>query len=115
DDILFKYLSTIYLGDQDYGVGAASETYFRKRVNDLSLSEAAMLAGLIPAPSSWAPRENPEAAEAHRQLVLHEMLDQRRITQQEYDAAVVQHVVLVNGNGPPPPNVTAIYPVQQVT
>src|SRR3954447_13311973 len=51
DDILYKYLSTIYLGDQACGVGAASEAYFRKRVNALTLSESAMLAGLIPAPS----------------------------------------------------------------
>ena len=42
------------------------------------------------------------------------MLDQRRITQAEYDAAIVQHVTLVNGNGPAPPNVTAIYPVQKI-
>src|SRR5436190_16864412 len=101
NDILYKYLSTIYLGDQAYGVGAASETYFRKRVNDLTLSEAAMLAGLIPAPSAWAPRENPDAAESHRQLVLKQMLDQKVISQEEYDAAFAQHVVVATGDKPP--------------
>src|SRR3954447_179263 len=109
DDILFKYLSTVYFGDQAYGIGAASETYFRKRVNELTLSESAMLSGLIPAPSSWAPRENPDAAEFHRQLVLKQMLDQKVITQEEYDAAIVQKVVLAT-KGPPPPNATLVFP-----
>src|SRR5262245_39562625 len=58
DQILFKYLSSIYFGDQAYGAGAAAQTYFRKPIQQLTLSEAAMLAGLIPAPSKWAPREN---------------------------------------------------------
>src|SRR5436190_3314468 len=115
DDILYKYLSTIYLGDQAYGVGAASETYFRKRVNDLTLSEAAMLSGLIPAPSSWAPREHPDDAEFHRHLVLDLMLQQHRITQEQHDQAVAQEVFLVNNAEPPPPNVTAVFPVLQVT
>ena len=113
DDILFKYLSTVYFGDQAYGIGAASETYFRKRVNDLTLSESAMLAGLIPAPSSWAPRENPDAAEFHRELVLKQMLDQKVITQAEYDAAIVQKVFLAT-QGAPPPNATVVFPVEQV-
>ena len=63
DEILFRYLNTIYLGEGAYGVGAASETYFRKAVKDLTLSEAALLAGIIPAPSVYQPRGNPDGAE----------------------------------------------------
>jgi len=52
DEILYRYLSTIYLGDGGYGVGAAAENYFRVPVNQLTLSEAAMIAGVIPARSA---------------------------------------------------------------
>ncbi len=55
DEILFRYLDGVYLGEGASGVGAASQTYFRKPVNELSLSEAALLAGLIPAPSRYEP------------------------------------------------------------
>jgi len=113
DAILFKYLSTIYLGDQAYGVGAASETYFRKRVNDLTLSEAAMLAGLVPAPTDYAPRENLAVAEDRRQVVLGQMLSQHLISQDEHDAAVAQHLFLAS-RGTPPPGATVVWPVQEV-
>ena len=76
DDILFEYLSVIYLGEGAYGVGAAAETYFRKPVSELTLSESATLAGLIPAPSRYSPRVDPAAAEGKRQLVLRD--DARR-------------------------------------
>ena len=74
-----------------------------------------MLAGLIPAPSSWAPREHPDDAEFHRRIVLDLMLQQHRITQEQHDQAAAQRVFLVTGTEPPPPNVTAVYPVLQVT
>ena len=66
EEILFKYLSRIYLGSGNYGVAAAAESYFRKPVRDLDLSEAALLAGLIPAPSVLDPRINPSGAESQR-------------------------------------------------
>jgi penicillin-binding protein 1A len=112
DEILFRYLSLIYLGDGAYGVGAASENYFRKPVNQLTLSEAATLAGLIPAPSAWAPRENPDAAEARRQLVLDKMLQQGYITQQQHDQTLAEHVWLA-AKGKPPAQATVVYPPQQ--
>ena len=112
DDILFKYLSTIYLGVGAYGVGAASETYFRKPVSQLTLSESAMLAGLIPAPSRYEPRGNPELAEQKRMVVLQKMLEQARISQQLFDEAAVQKVWL-SSQGPPPGPVTMVYPPQQ--
>ena len=112
DDILFKYLSTIYLGEGAYGVGAASETYFRKPVSQLTLSEAAMLAGLIPAPSRYEPRGNVELAESKRVIVLEKMLEQGRISQQHYDEALPQKVWLAI-EGPPPGPSTVVYPPQQ--
>src|SRR3954464_3505578 len=66
DEILYRYLSTIYLGGGAYGVGAATPTYFSKPLTQLNLSEAAMLAGIITAPSYYDPRQNPAGAEARR-------------------------------------------------
>jgi penicillin-binding protein 1A len=99
EEILFKYLSSIYLGEGAYGVGAASETYFRKPVNDLTLSEAALLAGLIPAPSRLEPRGNQGAAEAKRRHVLDRMLELGFISSDEHAKASQERVWLA-ANGP---------------
>jgi penicillin-binding protein 1A len=88
DEILFKYLDQVYLGEGAYGVGAAAQTYFHKAVNDLTLSEAATLAGLIPAPSFYEPRGNPDGAENKRKLILQHMLEAGFITDAEYQAAL---------------------------
>ena len=110
DEILFRYLDQVYLGEGAYGVGAAAQTYFRKSVRDLTLSEAATLAGLIPAPSYYDPRTNPAGAELKRNLILKKMLDDRFIDQAAFDAAVPEHVVYIGNSAPPPPPVTAVYP-----
>jgi penicillin-binding protein 1A len=99
EDILFRYLDQLYLGEGAYGVGAAAQTYFRKPVNELTLSEAATIAGLIPAPSFYEPRGNPAGAETKRKLILDAMLDEGHITQLEHDEAVQQQIWI----GPPPP------------
>jgi penicillin-binding protein 1A len=112
DEVLFRYLSIIYLGDGNYGVGAAAQNYFRKPVNQLTLSEAALLAGLIPAPSAWAPRENPTSAESRRQLVLGKMLQQGYISADQYNQAITQTVWPAT-KGPPPPGATVVFPPQQ--
>ena len=101
DEILFEYLSVIYLGEGAYGVGAAAETYFRKPARDLTLSESAMLAGLIPAPSRYSPRVDVAAAEAKRQLVLRAMREEEMITQDEYVGAIYQPLVLAGAGGTP--------------
>ena len=115
DEILFQYLNTIYFGDGGYGVGAASENYFRVPVSQLNLSQAAMLAGVIAAPSAWAPRENPQAAEDRRKLVLDKMLQQGFITQNQHDDAASQPVfdVANGGQAPPDGSATVVYPLQQ--
>ena len=93
DEILYRYLSRVYFGGGAYGVGAASESYFRKSVRDLSLSEAAMLAGIIPAPSRYDPRGNPDGAESQRQLALRKMRDQKLISPAQYDEEMPKRVV----------------------
>ncbi|HEV2767031.1 MAG TPA: transglycosylase domain-containing protein, partial [Acidimicrobiales bacterium] len=111
DEILFRYLERIYLGEGAYGVGAAAETYFRKPVSDLTLSEAALLAGLIPAPSRYEPRGNPAQAEGKRTLVLDAMLDEGMIDADEHAAAVAETVWLAKPGEPPPDRpVTVVHP-----
>jgi penicillin-binding protein 1A len=92
DEILFRYLDQVYFGEGAYGVGAAARTYFGKSVRDLTLSEAATLAGIIPAPSVYNPRGNPPAAERKRRAVLEAMLETRTITRAQYDEAIPQQV-----------------------
>jgi penicillin-binding protein 1A len=110
DEILYKYLSIIYLGDGAYGAGAAAQSYFHKPVNQLNLSESATLAGLIPAPTRLAPRENLAGAEDKRRTVLQEMLDQHYIDEAAYSDALSQ--VLVLGTAPllPGQTGTVVYP-----
>src|SRR5438270_4697072 len=97
DEILYRYLSTIYLGGGAYGVGAARPTYFRKPVTQLTLSEAALLAGVIRAPSYYDPRLNPDGADTRRQLVLPKMLDHHRITPDQFNAAMAARIFVVGG------------------
>lgn len=120
DDILFKYLDSVSLGNGAYGVGAASETYFRKPVSQLTISEAALLAGLIPAPSRYEPRGRGDngqngtlLAEGKRQLVLRNMLGEGYLTQAQYDEAFAQ-VIWLEGSTPAPPATphTAVYQAQ---
>ena len=109
DEILFRYLSTISLGEGAYGVGAASETYFRKAVSQLSLSEAATIAGVIPAPSFYSPRDFPDRAEQKRVLVLDKMLEQGFISSVDHANAVRAKLVL--GDKPANPKLaTVVYP-----
>lgn len=87
DEILALYLNKIYLGYRAYGVGAAAQVYFGKPVDQLSLSEMAMIAGLPKAPSTFNPLYSHTRALARRNVVLARMLDQNYITQQQYDEA----------------------------
>ena len=112
DDILFRYLSTIYLGGGAYGVGAAAESYFRKPVSELNLSESALLAGVIRAPSELEPRANPAAAEANRVRALDLMLAQRRISQAQYDEAAVARIVNVGSDPAADGPATLVYPLE---
>src|SRR5258708_20107804 len=79
DEILVRYLNTAYFGAGVYGVDAAAKRYFGKPAKDLSLSEAAMLAGLVRAPSALAPTRNLDGAPERAQLLLDAMVENRPI------------------------------------
>ncbi len=111
DEILFEYLSIIYFGEGAYGVGAAAETYFRKPVSQLTLSESALLASLIPAPSRYSPRADRDLAEQRRVHVLGTMLDEGMIDRAAHDAAVAEPVWLASFGTPPGP-ATVVQPAQ---
>jgi penicillin-binding protein 1A len=102
DEILHRYLDTIYFGEGAYGVGAAANTYFRKPVSELTLSEAALLVGVIPAPSAYSPRDHHESAETKRRLVLDAMLEVGSITPEQHAAASAESIWLLGAWGPPP-------------
>jgi len=105
EDILARYLNTVYLGESTFGVEAASQSYFRKPAKDLTLSEAALLAGVIPAPSVYSPRANPELAEQRRNLVL-DLLARYRMATPEEVAKARAEIPVVH----PPPKVETQYP-----
>ena len=87
DEILLMYLNTINYGDGAYGIEAASLHYFNKHAADLTLAEAATLAGIPQSPSNWNPVYNPEGCKDRRNVVLSRMLAAGHITQDEYTAA----------------------------
>jgi len=119
DEILFGYLESSYYGAGAYGIGAAAEVYFGKPVNALDISEAATLAGVLQAPSRLSPREDMDAAEGRRRLVLQAMYDQGIITESEHAREAAR--TLWDGSGdrpsatvtfvsPPPPNGASDHP-----
>jgi membrane peptidoglycan carboxypeptidase len=75
DQILTDYLNTIYFGRGAYGIQSAAQAYFGKNVEDLSVSEAALLAGIVPSPTNWDPRNNPEKAQQRFDYVVGGMTD----------------------------------------
>ena len=88
NEILQMYLNTIYFGHSCYGIASASEFYFQKPAEKLTISEAATLAGLIRSPNNYSPFKNPAVCKKRRNVVLGLMLQQNVITHQEYEAAV---------------------------
>lgn len=88
DKILELYFNKIFYGHHAYGVGAAARTYYGKKPKQLTLPQAAMLAGLPKAPSALNPLTNPQAAKIRRAHVLKRMLDQDYINQQQYKRAL---------------------------
>jgi penicillin-binding protein 1A len=87
DEILMLYLNKISLGHRSFGVGAAAQVYYGKNVEQLTLPEMAVIAGLPKAPSTNNPIYSPSNAKARRNVVLMRMFDEKHITQVEYDEA----------------------------
>lgn len=98
DRILATYMNTVYYGNHAYGVEAASQTYFSKHARDLTLPEAALLAGLPQAPSIYDPLHNPRAAVVRRNEVLKALLSINSITRAQYRWAVRQPLRLRPGS-----------------
>jgi penicillin-binding protein 1A len=95
-DILSIYLNHVYLGHGAYGVGAAAETYFGKEVEDLTIAEAAMLAGLVASPSKYAPHRNMAAARERQIRTLEFMQKEHFISDAEHRAALAEPIALVD-------------------
>lgn len=89
DEIITAYLNRVYLGSGTYGVEAASQTYFHKSARDVSLHEAAILAGLLKAPSRYSPLSNPKLADERANTVLASMEDAGYITEKEAKTLMV--------------------------
>ncbi|AOI56377.1 penicillin-binding protein [Burkholderia diffusa] len=98
DQILEVYMNQIYLGQRAYGFASAARVYFGKDLKDITLAEAAMLAGLPKAPSAYNPVVNPKRAKVRQEYILQRMLELNFITREQYDAAVAQPLV-VKGAG----------------
>ncbi len=94
DEILELYINQIYLGQRSYGFASASQVYFGKPLSDIDLAEAAMLAGLPKAPSSYNPIVNPKRAKTRQAYVLRRMNEIGQISVQEYKEATGKALVI---------------------
>ncbi len=90
EQILELYMNQIFLGQRAFGFAAASEVYFGKALQDLSVAEAAMLAGLPVAPSAYNPIVNPKRATLRQRFILGRMVEEGYITQAQYETARAQ-------------------------
>jgi len=94
EEILTIYLNQIFLGAHSYGVEAAARTYFNKHAKDLSVAEAAMLAGLPQAPSRYNPYKSWDQAKQRQRYVLEQMRALNWITAEQYDEAMAEEIKL---------------------
>lgn len=91
-EILTFYINKVFMGNGNYGMLTAAKSYFGKDLKDLSIAQLALLAGIPQAPSQYDPYTNPEAAQSRRDTVLSEMLEDKNITEEEYDVAIATPV-----------------------
>ncbi len=90
--ILFLYLNHVYFGQRAYGVEAAARSYFHKKIKDVTIAEAAMIAALVKAPSSFSPLRDPTRCRERMLYVLRRLRDIGQIDGQKYQAAVAEEV-----------------------
>jgi penicillin-binding protein 1A len=95
-DILSIYLNHVYLGHGAYGVGAAARAYFGKEIEDVTIAEAALMAGLVASPTKYAPHRNIGLARERQKYVLGAMRNEHYISDAEYEAAVSEPIALVD-------------------
>ncbi|MCP3899960.1 MAG: PBP1A family penicillin-binding protein, partial [Desulfobacteraceae bacterium] len=92
NEILELYLNQIYFGNGAYGVEAAANTFFSKKAKDLTLGESALIAGIPKAPAFYSPLNHPELALKRKKIVLKQMLETKKVSKQEYHAAMNEHL-----------------------
>ena len=102
DQILEIYMNQIFLGHRAYGFAAAAQVYFGKPLKDLTIAEAAMLAGLPKAPSAYNPITNPKRARIRQQYIIERMQENGFISAEEARQAKEEALVLRRDNGKPP-------------
>ena len=100
DKILELYLNTIFLGNHSYGVEAAAKNYFRKTTQELSWAECAMIAGLTPAPSAYAPTEHFSKAKVRQKFVLEQLLKHNWISSEEQEVAKKEKMRVFGAESP---------------
>ena len=88
DQLLEMYLNTIYMGHGAYGIDSAAKTYFGKVPGQLTITESAILAGLVAAPETYSPFRNPSSSQTRRNYVLKRMLDLDWISKSDYDKSI---------------------------
>lgn len=101
DEILQMYLNQVYFGEGAWGIKRAAMKYYGKDVEDLSISEAALLAGLVKAPSAINPYQNKEKAIERRNIVLDRMKEHNFITEKEWEKAKNEKLVFEDSGGDP--------------
>ncbi|CAG7603426.1 penicillin-binding protein 1A [Candidatus Vallotia tarda] len=100
NQILEVYMNHIYLGQRAYGFASASRVYFGKDLKNITLAQAAMLAGLPKAPSSYNPIANPRRAKIRQEYILQRMLKLRYINEDQYNSAIQEPIALKTVSSP---------------
>ncbi|WP_338453242.1 PBP1A family penicillin-binding protein [Niallia oryzisoli] len=99
DEILSMYLNQVFFGSGSWGIDQAAKKYFNKDISTVTISEAAMLAGLLQSPSALNPYRHYDRAMERRDVVLHSMKELGMITAAEYDSAKNEKIILEDGGG----------------
>ncbi|MBL7664182.1 MAG: PBP1A family penicillin-binding protein [Bacteriovoracaceae bacterium] len=94
EEILYLYLNQVYLGGGYYGVKSAFKGYFDKELNEASVAECALIAGLLVAPGKYSPYVNPKYSKIRQQYVLKRMFDTGKINEEEYKKALAENIKL---------------------
>lgn len=106
-EILTYYINKVFMANGNYGMKTAAKSYYGKELKDLSLPQVALLAGMPQAPNQYDPYTQPEAAKYRRDLVLQQMLEQKYISQEQYESAVLTEIT----DGLLPLSNTSAYPL----
>ena len=103
DQILERYLNTVYFGRGAYGIEAASRQYFNVHASDLNAGQAALLVGLLRSPESAEPLEDMDEAMSRRENVVHDMVDNHKLTRDEADYILAGPIQVTHNTAPRPP------------